>query len=414
MFDLSIFRRTLGSPLLLLSLLVAPLTALGAEGGTLHGTVTDPLGAVIVSATVELLDGASVAQETKTDAAGDYSFQVHKSARYQVRGIAPTFQATTSEAVFVAASAKAQVDITLAIKTLTEQVTVTATGTPTPTAQVGAAVSVLTADQYRYSTEVQDPLRLVPGAQITQTGQTGGTTGLSIRGGNVNANKVVIDGVPADDIGGAVEFANIDTVGIAKVEVLREPNSALYGSDALAGVVSLTTARGNTLLPLLTYSGDGGNFNSFRQVGTLSGAYRHFDYYSALAVTQTQNSLPNNDFHNTTYAGNFGWTPNTATDLRFTVRHLTVSADQPNAILLYGIPDDENVKEHDDYYSAAWNNQTTEKWHNQIRYGGLRLNYNYTVFAATGIYDPADDVYLGTTINIKGSNGYSVSRQAIV
>ncbi len=102
-----------------------------------------------------------------------------------------------------AASAKAQVDITLATQTLTEQVTVTATGTPTPEAQVGAAVSVLNADQYRYSTEVQDPLRLVPGAQITQTGQTGGTTGLSIRGGNVNANKVLIDGVPADDIGGS-------------------------------------------------------------------------------------------------------------------------------------------------------------------------------------------------------------------
>ena len=178
---------------------------------------------------------------------------------------------------------KAEVNITLATQTLTQQVTVTATGTPTPEAQVGAPVSVLTADQYRYSTEVQDPLRLIPGVQVTQTGQVGGTTGLFIRGGNYNANKVLIDGVPADDIGGAVEFANIDSVGIDKVEVLREPNSALYGSDALAGVVSLTTARGSTLLPLLTYSGDGGNFNSFRQVGTLSGAFRQFDYYSAFA-----------------------------------------------------------------------------------------------------------------------------------
>src|SRR5450631_629494 len=287
MFDLSIFRRTFGSPLLLLSLLLAPLVeplaARGAEGGTLHGTVTDPLGAVIVSATVELLDGAAVAQETKTDAAGDYSFKVQKSARYQVRAVAPTFQSTTSNAVFVAASGKAQVDITLATQTLTEQVTVTATGTPTPEAQVGAPVSVLTADQYRYATEVQDPLRLIPGAIVTQTGQVGGTTGLSIRGGNTNANKVLVDGVPADDIGGLVEFANLDAVGIDKIEVLREPNSALYGSDALAGVVSLTTARGNTMLPLLTYSGDGGNFHSFRQVGTLSGAYRQFDYYSAFA-----------------------------------------------------------------------------------------------------------------------------------
>jgi len=401
--------RTLVGPFFLLSVVLAS----AAESGTLRGTVTDPLGAIIVSASVELLDGASIVATTTTDAAGNYLFPLQKAARYQVRAVAPTFQSTTSQAVFVGAAGKAEVNMTLATQTLTQQVTVTATGTPTPEAQVGAPVSVLTANQYRYSTEVQDPLRLIPGVQLTQSGQVGGTTSLFIRGGNDNANKVLIDGVPADDIGGRVEFANIDSVGIDKVEVLREPNSALYGSDALAGVVSLTTARGSTLLPLLTYSGDGGNFDSFRQVGTLSGAFRQFDYYSAFARTDTQNSYPNSAFHNATYAGNFGWAPNTTNDLRFTVRHLTVAANQPNAILLYGIPDDAGVKEQDSYYSAAWNNQTTGKWHNQIRYGGLRLNYNYTDYAATGIYDPDEDVYLGAPVNIQGANGYSASGQAI-
>ena len=362
---------------------------------------------------MELLDGSSVVKKTTTDAAGNYAFRLRKSARYLVRAVAPTFQSTSSNAVFITAGGKAEINITLATQTLTQQVTVTATGTPTPEAQVGAPVSVLTADQYRYSPEIQDPLRLIPGAQVTQTGQVGGTTGLYIRGGNNNANKVLIDGVPADDIGGAVEFANIDSVGFDKVEVLREPNSALYGSDALAGVVSLTTAHGSTLLPLLSYSGDGGTYNTSRQVGTLSGTLRHFDYYSAFARTDTRNDFPNDAFHNATYAGNFGWTPNTATDLRFNVRHLTVAADQPNAILLYGIPDDATVKEHDSYYSAAWNNQTTDKWHNQIRYGGLRLNYNYIDWAATGIYDADEDVYLGAPVNIQGANGYNVSGQAI-
>ena len=409
MFDLLIFRKWFA----MLALLFAPFAALAAEGGTLRGTVTDPLGAVIVSATVELLDATTVVQSTVTDANGNYAFHLAKTAHYQVRAVAPTFQSTTSNPVFVTATAQAQVNITLATETLTQQVTVTATGTPTPEAQVGAPVSVLNADQFRYSTEMQDPLRLIPGVQVTQTGQVGGTTGLSIRGGNVNANKVLIDGVPADDIGGAVEFANIDAVGFDKVEVLREPNSALYGSDALAGVVSLTTARGNTLLPLLTYSGDGGNFNTFRQVGTLGGTFRHFDYYSALARTDTRNDYPNDAFHNGTYAGNFGWTPNTANDLRFTLRKINVAADQPNAILLYGIPDASTVKEQDSYYSGAWNNQTTEKWHNQIRYGGLRLHYNFTDFAATGIYDPDEDVYLGAPVNIQGANGYSVNGQAI-
>ena len=55
--------------------------------------------------------------------------------------------------------------------------------------------------------------------------------------------------------------------------------------------MSLTTARGSTLLPLLTYSGDGGNFNTYRQVGTLSGTYRHFDYYSAFARTVSASCL---------------------------------------------------------------------------------------------------------------------------
>jgi iron complex outermembrane receptor protein/vitamin B12 transporter len=224
---------------------------------------------------------------------------------------------------------------------------------------------------------------------------------------------VLVDGVPADDIGGAVEFANLDAVGIDKIEVLREPDSALYGSDALAGVVSLTTARGSTLLPLLTYSGDGGNFNFFRHVGTLGGTFRHFDYYSAYGRTDTRNNLPDDAFHNGTYAGNFGWTPNTANDLRFNVRHVTVAANQPNAISLYGIPDAASVREHDSYYTATWNNQTTAKWHNQVRYGGLRLNYNFTDFAATGIYNAAEDVYLGAPVTIQGANGYQVSGQAI-
>ena len=147
----------------------------------------------------------------------------------------------------------------------------TATGTPTPIAQIGASVTVLTADDYRLYTEVADPLRLIPGVQVTQTGQLGGTTALSIRGGNSNANKVLIDGVPVNDIGGAVEFANLASVGVQQIEVLREPNSALYGSDALAGVVSLTTARGTTSLPLLTYAGDGGNFSTYRQECAASG-----------------------------------------------------------------------------------------------------------------------------------------------
>jgi vitamin B12 transporter len=392
--------------------LFAPYFALAAEQGTLRGTVSDPLGAIVPGATVELLNGTTVIKTTTTDGAGNYAFDLAESARYRIRAVAATFQSTTSESIYVAKSAKAELNLTLATQTLTQQISVTATATPTPIAQIGASVTVLTADDYRQYTEVKDPLRQIPGLQMTQTGQLGGTSALSIRGGATDANKVLIDDVPVNDIGGAVEFANFATVGVQQIEVLREPNSALYGSDALAGVVSMTSARGSTRLPLFTYAGDGGNFSSYHNQVTASGAARQFDYYGAFDRVDSRNNLPNDSFHNATYAGNFGWDPNPANDLRFTVRHLSVSGGQPNGVLLFGIPDNTAQKAQNTYYSGAWNDQATAKWHNEIRYGALRLHSQFDDFAPTGIPDEFGN-FLGAPITINGANGYSVTGQAI-
>ncbi|NYF80047.1 TonB-dependent receptor [Granulicella arctica] len=379
---------------------------------TLHGTVHDPLGAIVVSASVDLLQNDRIVASTNTSSNGTFYFDVPKAERYSVRVIAVSFETTTTPAIYVGGSGEAELDVTLATHTLTQQVTVTANGTPTPEAQTGAPVNIISSENYRYMTNVQDPLRLVPSLQITQTGQMGGTTGLNIRGGGTDANKVLIDDVPANSIGGRVEFANLASVGIDSIEVLREPNSALYGSDALAGVVSLRSTRGTTPLPLLTYSGDAGNFGTYRNEITAGTVYRQFDFYSAFARIDTRNSLPNSQFHNATYAGNFGWTPNSANDLRFTVRHLAASGGQPNAIAFFGIPDDAQQKEQDSYYNAVWNNQSTPSWHNQIRYGGLRQNGQFNDFGAVGIPDGFGNTD-GAPVTITGANGYGVSGQAI-
>jgi len=410
--------RRLLPRLLAAALPVLYVTALFAAKPGVHGTVRDPLGAVVPFAQVDLLDSSGrIAAHTVTDADGTYLLPLPTSGRYRVEVHAPTFKPTASKLTFgSSASADVEINVTLATPTLTEEVTVTATGTPTPAAQSGASVTVLEANQFRYSPEVQEPLRLVPGLQITQTGQTGGTTGLYIRGGNTNANKVLVDGVPANDIGGAVNFANIASVGVQSIEVLRQPNSSLYGSDALAGVVSLTTTRGTTSLSLLTYSGDGGNFGTYHQQIAASGVLHQFDYYSAFDRLDTRNSVPNSAFHNGTYAGNFGWAPNSGNDLRFTIRHVATAAGSPNATALYGIPDAAGVKEQDSFYSGTWNNQTTERWHNQIRYGGLRLSYTYTDYGVTGLPTSASlktANYLGAPVTITGANGYSVSGQAL-
>jgi len=383
------------------------------QAGRLHGTVQDPLGAVVTNASVDLIHDDGVEASTKTNEKGAFSFAITASGRYGIRASAPTFEQAASPLVYVSVTSEAELNVTLGTPTFTQQVTVTATGAPTPEAQTGASVTLIPAEDFRYSTEVQDPLRLLPGLQMTQTGQMGGTTALNIRGGASDANKVLIDGIPANAIGGAVEFANLASTGIQSVEVLREPNSALYGSDALAGVVSLNTPKGSTPLPLFTYAGDAGNFSTYRNEVTAGMAYRQFDLYSAFARMDTDNSLPNSEFHNATYAGSFGWALNSTNDLRFTVRHIIVSGGQPNAINLYGIADAGQEKEQDNYYGVAWNSQTTDKWHNQIRYGGLRLNSEFNEFGATGIYDPAIGYWLGAPVTISGANGYSVTGQAI-
>lgn len=389
-----------------------PASVLAQQGHVLHGKIQDPLGALVTGASVDLLEDGRVIAHTTTSDDGAFQLSFPGAGRYSVRVVAPTFQTTTTPATYLTESSRPELDITLATATLTQQITVTATGTPTPEAQTGASITVIPAGEYRYQPEVQDPLRLVPGLQVTQIGQVGGAAGISIRGGSTDSNKVLIDGVPANSIGGAVEFANLASVGIDSIEVLREPNSVLYGSDALAGVVSVKSTRGTTPLPSLTYAGDAGNFGTYRNEVTAGTALRRLDLYSAFARIDTRNNIPNSEFHNATYVGNFGWAPDAANDLRFTVRHLAVSGGQPNAIAFFGIPDDGQQKEQDNYYSASWNNQTTINWHNQIRYGGLRQNGQYNEFGATGIRD-GFGYFDGTPVTITGANGYSVRGQAL-
>ena len=389
------------------ALIPVTLSAQATKG--LSGEVRDPLGALVPGARVELLQGTSIAATTATGLDGSFHFDLPAAARYRLRVDAPGFQPTITPAGYFGGTGL--VEVTLATATLTDEITVTAAGTPLPEAQTGASVTVLGRPDFALMLDVQEPLRLVPGLQLTQSGQTGGTTGLSIRGGETTANKVLIDGVPANTIGGGVEFANLAAVGVQSIEVLREPNSALYGSDALAGVVSLTSTRASSGLPLVTYAGDAGNFGTYRNEVTAGSVYRRFDLFSAFARLDTRNSLPNSEFHNATYAGNFGWTPNAANDLRFTVRHILTASGNPNAIAFYGLADSAQAKEHDTYLNAVWNGQTKPRWHNQIRYGGLRLNETINSFGTAGVPDGYGD-YDGNVVTIRGANGYIVTGQA--
>jgi vitamin B12 transporter len=388
-----------------------------AHAAQIRGAVTDSLGAVIANAKVELLENGRIVSATDSDQEGRFVLQSPTSGRFQVWASAPSFAASVSDPVYLMGTQSIQINMVLNADRLMQQITVTANGTPTPQAQSGSAVTVLSGNQFQLTHDIHEVLPQIPGLQVTQSGQAGGTTSLYIRGGNNDANKILVDGVSAGDIGGLVDFSTLASVGISRAEVLRGPNSALYGSDAMAGVVNLTTQRGSAPLPQLTYFGEGGNFRTYHQEGALAGAFRRFDYFSDYSRYDTANSIPNSEFHNGTVVGNYGWKLLPNTEARVNVRHLATSFGSANAIELYGIPDDADQKWQETLVSAIIDNQTTNRWHNLLRYGALRMNSQYVDYAPTGT--PFEDSegnlsgYLGKPMTIKGANGYTVTGQAV-
>lgn len=401
---------------LLLTFFITALSSITGVSATgmVGGKVVDPLGAVVPNANVTLLQNGKVAGVTKTDQEGNFAFSPVDAGQYLVRVEAPGFAPQESQPVHLVPARTISIEVMLQVGTLRQQIVVTDTGTSLPESQVGASVTVIDQselDAYNKS-DLLEALRQVPGLAVVQTGERGGTTLVFARGGNSEFNKVLIDGIPANDIGAAVQFANLSASGADQVEVFRGANSVLYGADALGSVIQVTTRRGSSKIPEFTYSADGGNFNTLRQEASLEGAFHQFDYFADFMDFETQNSLPNSSFHNGTLSGNFGWQANQSTDVRFTIRHTATGLGVSNAQAFYGIPDDAFQREQDTYMGIKVQNQTTSQWLNSLQLSSMNLRYNFDEPAPEGI--PFEGNYLGNPVTICGANGFCSSGQAIL
>lgn len=127
------------------------------------------------------------------------------------------------------------------------QIVVSASRVPIPSNEVGSAVTVIEADELerRQIRTVSDALRDVPGVAVSQSGPTGSLTNIRIRGAESNQTLVLIDGIEVSDLSAdsSFDFGNLRNAEIDRIEVLRGPQSALYGSDAIGGVVNIVTKR---------------------------------------------------------------------------------------------------------------------------------------------------------------------------
>ena len=118
--------------------------------------------------------------------------------------------------------------------------------TPVNQDQTASSVTVLTEKDFseRNATYVSDVLKTVPGVAMGATGGRGAVTSLFLRGAESNHTVVVIDGVKMNPVNDGFDFGGLTLSNIERIEVLRGEQSALWGSDAIGGVVYITTKSG--------------------------------------------------------------------------------------------------------------------------------------------------------------------------
>ena len=192
-----------------------------------------------------------------------------------------------------------------------EQVVVSATRFDIPLDQSPATVSVISSEEIEQKQiqRVGDALREVPGLSVVQTGTAGQLTSVFMRGLPSEDMQVLLDGIPINQgLSGAMNFADITTDDIDRIEVVRGPQSTLYGPRALAGVIQIFTKQGSGT-PGAMVAAEGGSYDSFREWGQSDGKVGDFDYSVGASRLDTDNARPNNNYRNTAAITDFGWSP---------------------------------------------------------------------------------------------------------
>ncbi len=406
-------QRARLSPRVFSLLTILIIVAVESKAASIRGVVTDASGAKVAGAVVDLLSEGKVVATAVSTTDGSYQILTGSEGRFFLVVAATSFRQLETPVFYAGQLDNVERNVVLEPEWVRESIVVTATGTPIPQAQTSAATSVIGPEALEIADGVGGLLRLMPGTFVTQDGQMGAQTSLFVRGGNSDANKVMLDGVDATDLGGDFDLGPLATTAVESAEVYRGTDSDLYGAGAGSSVINLTTPRGTTSFPSLVFRGDAGNLSTSREELELAGAHKKFDYLGAYSWLQTANDLPLDEYHSGTAAGNVGWQPNGNTQIRGTVHYGVDATGVPNAWDFYHISDSAKEGDQDLYLSASIDNQTTADFHQSVRYGATRKREQYNQFVQEGIIDENGDG-LGEQLTITGANGYSVTGSAIL
>ena len=259
-----------------------------------------------------------------------------------------------------------------------EPVVVTATTIETPISKIGSSTTVITKEdiERQGATEVLEVLRNVPGVNTIQGGSTGGFTSLFMRGGESNFTLVMIDGVKINDDGGAFNFAQLTTDNVARIEVIRGPQSALYGADAMTGVVNIITKKGEGP-PTLTASSEVGTNGTFRHKVSLSGSKENMDYSLSASHYKTSNlsRLSNDDYENVWLSGRVGFALGDDADLSFIVTHQDSETGLPGATDLLPEDTDDEAENQQTTFAVIFDQYLTPWWEHVFQYSYFIQDY---------------------------------------
>jgi vitamin B12 transporter len=362
------------SPVFLLLLLLS--TAAFAD--TLKLTVTSPDHQPVPNARVVLHrpDNDQIADTGTTNATGAAEFTL-PAGEYRVEVLAASFAKSLST---ISVSGETAQSIELHLAGAEQTIEVTSSGTPVETVNSAASVSTVDAGllKNQQPVAISDTMQFLPGVVLGNTGQTGGLTSMFVRGGESDYNKVIVDGVPVNEVGGFYNFGVTSMESVDRLEFMRGPQSTLYGSDAMSSVVQVFSAEGSTPRPELRLGADGGNFSTANGYGSLAGAVGRFDFNLFADQFNSEGQGPNDAFSRSAQGANIGITLSPKVLLRFRTRHDNSFVGVPGEWVFNGVPllpPDLTEYAHDNNFLASLALTITPSAHWRHTLNGFEYNH---------------------------------------
>jgi vitamin B12 transporter len=337
----------------------------------LSGRLTDLSGYGVgnVKVTAQLENNPNARIWSAISSADGAYFLAVPPGRYHVHFQHPSFVARDF-VLDLAAAENRSLDLRLEIQRVSENVVVTANAqpldldhTPTPVDLIGRQEI-----EQRQAASLPDLLATQTGVSLARTGTIGGFTTIFVDGGNSSFTKVLIDGTPVNLPGGDLIYTNLTLDNVDKVELVHGAESALYGTDAVSGVIQIVSHQGSTRIPELNLFAEGGGFSSARGGAQVSGLLHKFDYSAAGSYFHTDGQGVNDAFLNRSFAGNLGYSFSDSNQLRLTVRSNVSFAGTPGQTLLGPAFSDSTAYDDERQLSGnlSWTFKTGSHWVHRI------------------------------------------------